>query len=310
MNKKELSYKKILVGFDGSNTDKKLVDYVSFLVKIIEPTKILFYHVSTKQELPKELISTTSEKNTNDPQKKLKEEINKYFEEEYQKKISIESEEGSRLALFLSKAKSFDADLIIIGRKNNTKNQNKTEVILSRLSRRAPCSVLIVPETSKKLMDNVLVCTDFSESSQKALKVATNLTKKLDYVTVYSHHIYSVPVGYHATGKSFEEVAHIMKLNAAKKLKGLLKSADINQNKVTPIYTLDRKNKPTQYIIDAAKSIQASLVIAGARGLTYAASIFIGSFSEKLIKIQKNTPLLIVREKNEIMGILKAIKSL
>jgi len=195
---------------------------------------------------------------------------------------------------------------VMVGRKKITEGSG---VILTRIARRIHCSIMIVPEEAELFLDDILVCADFSEWSQKALNKAVEMATSTENPAVYCQHIFEVPTGYHAAGKSFAEFAQIMKKHALKRYNDFISSIDKKNITIAPILTLNKKKQSSSSIIqDTAASLGANIVIVGSKGRTFASSIFLGSFAEKLVRQEMNMPLMIVKGKDETMGVIKALQ--
>lgn len=302
-------FTRLMVGLDLTDTDQSLIRYTEFISQIIRPEKIYFIHIHNNLDLPEEVRQEIY--GSNEPldeylREEMKEQVNQYFSNHTQFEVEFLIVEGSPLPLMLHWSKIKEINLLLLGRKNT----RGSGTFLTRMTRRAHCSVLIVPSLSEITLDNVLVCNDFSESSRMALNQAIFLAKLTGYTTVYSQHIYEVPMGYHKTGKSFDEFARIMKKHAFTRYHEMVDALDKGAVDLNVIFTLDRKNDSASHVAKAADSIQASLVVVGAKGRTFAASIFMGSFSERLVREECNFPLLVTKRKDEVLDVFEAIKSL
>lgn len=80
--------------------------------------------------------------------------------------------EGSPLEQIVKYTNSEKADLVMLGRKNETQGSG---IILTRIARRVHCSTMIVTEDSELYLDDILVCADFSEWSKLAVEKAIEM---------------------------------------------------------------------------------------------------------------------------------------
>ena len=153
--------------------------------------------------------------------------------------------------------------------------------------------------------------TDFSDYSKSALEKAVTLVKKSGKEgKVIVQNVYQVPVGYHYTGKSFEEFAKIMKEHAKKDWKKYAKGLKLEGVDLEQTYTLDKDEDITADIFRTAKKTKADLIVFGAKGRTATTALFIGSKAEKLIQIDTEIPMLVIRPKGKRAGFLEYIKDL
>jgi nucleotide-binding universal stress UspA family protein len=72
-------------------------------------------------------------------------------------------------------------------------------------------------------------------------------------------------------------------------------------------YVLDDDDSPADKIFGFASDQKADMIVMGSKGRTGLSSILLGSVAEKVIKYDSDIPLMIVKEKGENMGFLKAL---
>jgi nucleotide-binding universal stress UspA family protein len=186
-------------------------------------------------------------------------------------------------------------------------------VVTQRLARRASCSLLIVPEKEYVSIRKLMVATDFSKESigamNAAIDTATREASRGNQVEVICHHSYQVPVGYHYTGKSFEESAHVMEENARKCYKRFIHQVDTKDIKVTPSFALAKGDDLVTSIYETAVDYQVDFVVIGGKGKTASTALFpIGTNTEKLISVDSEIPLLVVRSKHKNAGIIDMLQ--
>lgn len=303
-------FNRLLIGIDFTNTDKHILEHTAALCRYNQPQKVYFVHINDNLDLPEE-VRKELYGDVEPYDEYLKKEMAKTVAESFPEHEQFECEfmvvEGSLLPQMLHWAKIKEVDLAVLGRKSS----KGSGIFLTRFARRATCSVLIVPEHSNNHIDSILVCNDFSVNSELSMQKALEFAVANPETTIYSQNIYTVPVGYHKTGKSFEEFARIMKKHAIKRYQEFCKRIDFGEKTmVTPIFSLDKHNDTATLVKNTAESLQAKLIIIGSKGRTFAASIFLGSFAERMINKQNEAPLLVVKRKDETLGIMEAIKNL
>jgi len=303
------TFKRVIVGLDFTETDDKVVSYTSFFSKILKFKKIYFVHVHNHLDIPEEVrqeIYGTDTPLDEILEDEMKRNVKAHFENYKDFNIEYKVLDGPTFSQILNFSKIKEANLVILGRKETA----GSGMLLTRMSRRARASILIVPENAQLYLDSISVCMDFSKNSEVALEYAIDISKAADYTNVYCHHVYTVPTGYHASGKSLPEFAQIMKKQAASKFDEFIANVDEKGVRVAPVYTFDKKHGSAKLVTDAAASMQSELILVGSKGRTYAASIFLGSFAEKLIRQKSNIPLLVIKRKGETLGIIDAIKNM
>jgi nucleotide-binding universal stress UspA family protein len=300
--------KKLIVCLDQSDLDDTLVKFASFISKVNQTKKIYFTNVIRNLQIPKEVLEefpNLIDNMVEERKKQMKEVVDKNFEKIEDIEFSFVVKEGQLSKKILKLAHEKSADMIIVGRKVTLPG---TGVISQRLARRASCSLLIIPEKSEPNMDKLLVPSDFSDYSKDALEEAVLIVEKYGgKAEIICQNVFTVPSGYHFTGKSYEEFTSIMLMHAEINFKKFLRNIDTKNIKITPIYTQDDDDDPVEEIIAKAKEINADAIIIGAKGRTAATALFIGSMAERLIQLNESFPLLVTRPKGKNAGILDYI---
>jgi nucleotide-binding universal stress UspA family protein len=299
--------KKLIVCLDQSELDATLVKFATFIAKANQTKKVYFTNVIRNLSIPKEvldefpnLIENMVEERKNQMKMVVDEHFN-YSDAEY----SYVVKEGQLSKKILKLAEEKSADMIIVGRKVNLSG---TGVISQRLARRASCSLLIVPENSVPKLDTLLVPSDFSDYSKDAMEEAIMIVEKYGgKAEIICQNVFTVPSGYHFTGKSYEEFTTIMQLHAEINYKKFIRKIDTKKIKITPIYTQDEDDDPVEDILSKANQIHADGIVIGAKGRTAATALFIGSMAERLIQLNDRFPLLVTRPKGKNAGILDYI---
>lgn len=299
------SFDKIVTCIDLTKTDKSVIESAYSLAKAVQAKQVIFLNVIKNFNLPDNIKKEMPELETKaieERSRKINAQISKYINPDFEYKIEIRK--GSETKEILKYISISKADVLIIGKKKDSDS-----VLATRIARRVPCNFLIIPDKSILKFDKILLPVDFSEYSILSLKAAINLTKNTNS-TIYTQNVYSVPNGFRYSGKSFAEFAKIMRGNAEKHLSMLLKQADISPDKIIPIHSLDKKEGVVKIILKEAKQKSISLILIGAKGRTAASALFIGSKSERMIRINNSVPTLLIRKKGVITGLLESLKDL
>lgn len=300
--------KKLLVCLDQSNLDETLIRFASFVSKVNQTKKIYFTNVIRNLQIPKEVLEefpNLIENMVEERKGQMIEAVEKNFGHKEDIEFSFVVKEGQLSKKILKLAHEKSVDMIIIGRKVTLPG---TGVVSQRLARRASCSLLIIPEKAEPKMDKLLVPSDFSDYSKDALEEAITIVEKYGgKAEIICQNVFTIPSGYHFTGKSFEEFTSIMLMHAEINFKKFIRNIDTKNIKITPIYTQDDDDDPVEEIIAKAKEIKADGIVIGVKGRTAATALFIGSMAERLIQLNETFPLLVTRPKGKNAGILDYI---
>ncbi len=300
------SFNRILVGLDFSDMDGTLIQYTSMLTQIFEVDTIYFMHVASSLELPDEIVEKYPDLLApvdETIQKQMEQVVDEYFSNRGDITCQILVKEGNAADQILRWSGIKEIDLILMGRKKSLKGSG---VLPGKLARVAHCSLLMVPESSPLQISRIMVPVDFSKRSAAALDVARGIRKVRESELILQN-TYRVPVGYHASGKSFEEFVEIMKGHAQEDARKFLNRNSMPAEEVEMAFILDNDDEPADKIYRQAIELQADLIVIGSRGRTDIASVLLGSVADKICQFDTDIPLLIVKNKKENMGFLEAL---
>jgi nucleotide-binding universal stress UspA family protein len=307
--------KKILVGLDATSMDKTLIQFASFLAHTTSAESVHFVNVIKNTQLPSALrkeFPNLMEDAIKERKKVLEKTVIEHFDMTSQEiKVKISVEQGNLPSKEILKlAEKHNIDAIVVGRKQNLKGSS---VVTQRLARRATCSLLIVPEKDYTNMNRIMVATDFSKDSlvalEEALAVASRGKNEGREVEVICHHVYQVPVGYHYTGKTYEECGDVMRQNAEKNYHKFISKVDTQNVKISALFSLDRNDNPVAVIYEKALELDINCIVIGGKGKAASTAFFpIGTNTEKLISMDATIPLLIVRPKHKNAGLMEMLQ--
>lgn len=304
-----IQFQRLLVALDLTEMDEILIPYVLDLSRQLGIEKIYFMHVVKSLELPEEvrkkypeLLAPVDEA----CKKQIHSELDKYFPKDTAVSYEIDVVEGNASEIILKWARVKEVDLIVLGKKSDLKGSG---VRARKIAKLAHCSVVFVPEVFPPQLKKIVVPIDFSEDSKLALSVAKTMVEKNQGAEIVCLNVYSVPTGYHYSGKSYEEFAGIMKENAQKdyqKFLGEIKEFDTQD--ITGDYVLNEGSKDIdEEIYHFVLKEKADAILIGSRGKTSAAHLLLGSNAEKLLHFNYKIPLFLVKDKHKNIGFLEAL---
>ncbi|MDH5368029.1 MAG: universal stress protein [Cyclobacteriaceae bacterium] len=306
------SIKTISVCLDKSAMDETLIKFTSFIVDNSLAEKVCFINAIKNLDIPKEILKEFPDMKKNAIKERteyIKAEIKQHFKPQKKVDTNFIIKGGREAKTILEIIESNNSDLTIVGRKVGIKSEGG--VLPLRLARRATCSLLIVPEGTTPKMDKVLLPVDFSENAKLSVQRAIEMAAlHKDKVEILAQHIYSVPTGYHYSGKSYQQFAEIMKDHSKSDYANFIKTIDTKGVSIEPIFGLNDNDNIISGIVDMSKKVHPDFIIAGAKGRTATSALFIGSFAEKLIHAEIPYPLFIVRPKGQNAGILDYLKKI
>jgi len=297
-------YKRLLVSLNMDEGDKSLTRYAGMIAHMSKAAKVYFLHVAENLDIPDkirkeypDMLRPLDEFSVNG----MDEAVKKFFNGSNQTEISYDVVEGAILPEILDMAVKKEIDLIIVGKKKRGITPGGFD---KKLARKAPCSVLIVPEGVQPKIRKILTPVDFSENSADALDVAAAFVRGSGLPEIFSLNVYQVPIGYYKTGKSYDEFAKIMEKNARENMNEFIQNIELGDVAVQPILILDKK--ASRGIESVVKKEDIDLLVMGARGRSAAAAVLLGSVTEQLIMLC-NVPLIAVKKKGANMNVIKAL---
>ena len=301
-----ISFEKLLVCVDLSTSGQNIIEKACTIAINANTKEIAFLYIVTDLNIPESVKKEFPEMVEGAIEEKRKE-LETFIEnsltcKEVSTKIIIK--QGNLTKEILTTSEEEGTDLIVIGRK-----EDSDSVLNTRIARRATCNLLILPRNTELSFDKILVPVDFSNYTDLSLNVALKLTNKSDS-EIFLHNVYSVPSSYRYSGKSYEEFAEILEDHAAKDLKLVTKKADVKNQKLKTIHTNDQNHNVIDIIYNEAKSRKIDMIVMGAKGRTAASALFIGSKAERMIQINNDIPLLVIRKKGMNAGILESLQEI
>ena len=297
-------YNNLLVAHNLTNMDKPVIKYAGMISHMAETEKIYNLHVTRHLNIPKEvlkeyphLLHPIDDFALGKMQKTVKGGFDGYI----QTKTFYQVEEGTPLKEILHQITNNDIDMLLVGRKTDA---TETRQLPVKLARKAPCSVLVVPEGAMPSISKIIVPTDFSEHSTDAMDVAVALASAKGISNILCLHVYQVPVGYYKIGKTEEEFAEIMKKNALEKYQNFISGIDLKG--VSVAQRIVRHKKPAKAIREMVEKERIDMIVIGARGRSATAGVLLGSVTENLI-FSSHVPLIVVKKKGAGISFLKAL---
>lgn len=299
-----------MVGLDLTAMDQVLIKYVADLARIIKPEKIYFVNAQPELEHGEDLLDDYPE--LHEPvdehlEERLREEVLKHFKGADQYDIDYKILEGKPFEELLQWTKIKNIDLLLVGRKKDLKGSG---ILPTRLAHKVMCSILFVPQKATLKLDNIYLAADFSEHSDMAFEEALRLAKGNENATINVFNSFTLPSGYYKTGKSEEEFVEIMNDHAVKKYNKMIERFDVEHVHIQPVFKFDEENAPAQLMNEIAHQNNADLILIGARGRTATTAMFLGSVTEKLLTLDSDIPLLIVKDKNKTFDFLELLKKI
>ena len=296
---------------DTSEVDKTLLKFIEVIATAHETKEIHFFNSISEMKIPEDVLKSfpeIKEKSIEERRKQIQDLVEKSLPEHLVEKSHVQIKEGAPSKAILKFVEKNDIDLIMMGRHKNFVGGG---ILSNRLARRADCPLFIIPEDSDTNLNIIHVPCDFSHHSKIAMEEAIAISRKYERdIKIICQNVYTVPGGYHYSGKTYEEFAEVMRANAEKDYKKFMAEIDHKGCDIEVVYSLDTDDNPVNDIIDFANSHRPTTIIIGVKGRTATTALFIGSRAEQLIQFNNNIPMMVVRPKGKNSGLMDFIREI
>ena len=307
------------IALDLSKTDHRLLEYSCLLAQILKPRTIELVIVESVLDIPSVLDAELPDLRTNHltvVEKKLNERASQYLKQ-IDAEVYCQVYEGNPFTELLKHCRDKETDLLVMGKKPKKYGQG---VMVRKMARKGPCSLLVVPQTASLDIDRIMLPIDFSDYSRDAIFKASNLCKNIPNSTLMLEHVYQSANWYldqmHET--TFEVEEHLQKRETLElklenyyqdKLNNFLREFDLaNISLVTKLTShFNRQDSISYLIMKDAHELEANLMIMGAKGKSRPLAVLMGSVAEKINRLNKKIPLLILRKKGDNTSLIRAL---
>lgn len=290
-------YRQLVVGVALNGHDAVLADHAAAMARLAPADRVRFVHVT-----PHLIAPADADPEAEQTRALLAAEIRTQAEAFVRDHVRVappteatcEIVEGTPLSEVLRAARDGDADLLIAGR------GRRGGTLAVKLSRKAPCSVLVVPEHAPAADGPVLVAVDLSAPAADALAASLRLAEA-DGHPVHVLYVFRVSTSYLKLGLTHEEAKASAETGAREQLGAWLTALDIGGAHIEPHVV--ESDDTAEAIHAHAEAVGARMVVIGARGQSAAAAVLLGSVAEETVQTARR-PLLVVKAKGANQGLL------
>ena len=300
-------FEHLLVGLKLDELDKTTLRYAGMIAREAESQRVSFMHVVETLEIPdgaRDQYPEIKETPADVAESRMRELVDEHFEGPAKSHLRYEVGSGSPTNELLQYIPLHGIDLVIVG---DAADKQDGGAVPERLARKAPCSIMIVPETSNLTVKSILVPLDFSEHSAEALRTAVAFARATGCQAISCLHTFEVPPVWFKIGLTREEFRPWMQIHVETTYRSFVKGIDFSGTHVNAEFVPDER--PARVIVRTLEEGKTDLVVMGARGRTQASAILLGSVTERVIR-QTHVPLLAVKKKGEGLAFLEALLAL
>ncbi len=147
----------------------------------------------------------------------------------------------------------------------------------------------------------ILVCTDGSPQSMKAIEEAVKIAGGCNADEVSVIHVYeknlrlpAVGEGYHATAKDLERFKKVEEQNREESKNMVSKAVEIFEKNGIKADTIFKEGHPAETITQVAREKGFDMLVVGSRGLGGLKKLFLGSVSNAILQ-EVDTNVLVVK---------------
>ena len=300
-------FQRMMVAMDLTEMDVHIIRFASMVAKHFEIEAVYFFHAADSSlELPEEINQKYG--NVIAPvDETLEKEMGAVVHENFQTpegcSIELEALPGNVTDEVLKYSQMKVVDLLLLGRKDRLTG---TGLNSRKVAKGCACSVMFVPENPPLELRKILISVDYSEHSKMAFEIGADIQKKTG-AKLLSSNVYRVPVGYHKSGKTYEEFAEIMLQNTRDECDRFFKKIELEGVDYEHTYALDDDPHPADKIYKTGAEVGADMIILGSKGRSSGAAFLIGSVAEKLVMEDDDIPIFLIKKGKENMSFLEAL---
>lgn len=293
-----LEIRQMMTALALSPADDSTLDYLSFLAGRIPVASAFFLHVAKQLDLYGAMLEREAQGVVSnfdfhsDQARQLDNVVRGRLGAGTQ--VQCDVCEGDPLEEVLHRSMDLQADLLVLGKRNDTSSHG---ILANNLVRKVPCSTLVVPQGARMQLERMLVPVDFSQYSVRALQTAVAIARRMEKMPeLIVAHLYELPnIFAYRLGQSEEQLAAILHADREAALKDFVNNYAQETEGVRTIVERHEDAALARQIADVALQCDADLVVMGAKGHSKVERLLMGSVTEKLLFINDAIPVWVVK---------------
>lgn len=309
-------YQKWLVVVDDIVEQSAYLKNVSQLADQFLPTQIRFCFPIGKSDLPKELVKDLDLDNSSRKEREVaynQEILKGIINQEH--RFELELEEENWLPAVLKNCNQFQPELVLACKGN----QDKPLLNTQKLVRKSSCSVLLL-ENQKVSIDKIsahIDMTSYSDLAVAFLKEVQEFSPLINLELVHSykgasqylHQLYERPDDALKAAVKESRIEDALKTAAQLKIKEFSKSVGLSAASKRCVSYADVETK-IRKVAKAFLESQADLIVIGSKGKEATNVDLLSPLTDGLLQSEVLSNVLILKEKGENKGLLKALLKL
>ncbi|HBH23642.1 MAG TPA: hypothetical protein DDY13_09495 [Cytophagales bacterium] len=313
-----LDQKKWGVFLDGSLSDHFMLQNCMVMAEKFQPTDIYIFKHFEKPNIPKliyEHIPDLHEPEKNYLKSQLMRELINY---DFGKpRVHVKILEGSQLSSILNFANKTQLDLLLATVKKNMPLQGE---IASKIARKGPCSMMILPDRQIDSFGHIFSPVDFSSYTDLCVKASKSLYQNMDGRTITFHHsyynadkylnsVYETPLEVHDAVNKKSLIDQKLYDYYYFKLHHLVAgdTPDELRHEKLSLRALGPQETLGHSIISEIEVANPDIIVLGARGQSKSVAVLLGGTTESVLSLYHDVPILIMRQPGDNKGIIRSL---
>jgi nucleotide-binding universal stress UspA family protein len=283
----------MLVCLDLTEIDRSLIRYASYLSQALELKKVIFFHAIQAYDLPdkssKKFPDLESDLST-----KIKSEINSVVSSHFKRNINtdvitrIENEDAANVIIDFTRKE--EVDLALIGQKYG---EDRSGHYGHKIAAEALTDLMFIPEDPELSLNKILCAVDFSKVSEKAFRRCLDISRAVD-APIICHYLYGTHKSYFPA--TTIRTKGVMEKKIRKRFRKFLKKFDLTPDDVELRLRVNEEFKSqAEKLYDEAEEQKVDLLVVGAKGKTSVVTSLLGNVTERLRRMEKQMPVMIMK---------------
>lgn len=286
----------IVVGLDFTILDNLLIRRAAQMAQLLRADKLIVVHIIDDVEAPVGLLPdfrVIHEEEEHHLRRELAFEVEDNLPTDHAYDIEYIVRRGRPLQEFFNLCGERHIELMILGRKKELRGKG---ILPFEMARYAACPILFVPENVKVRLKELMVCNDFSCFSRNAMEYAIRLaSQNEEHITVYSQHVFAEPAIDDANPEPETDSITQHHHRLIRQYNQFINGMELGEVHVKPLFTNDHHHTTQAVIYEEAKKKHIDLLLIGSRSRSVDTPVFMGSMTEKLLRLAHDIPVLIVK---------------
>ncbi|MEF8984560.1 MAG: universal stress protein [Bacteroidales bacterium] len=283
----------MLVCLDLTEIDRSLIRYASYLSQALELKKVIFFHAIQAYDLPdkssKKFPDLESDLST-----KIKSEINSVVSSHFKRNINtdvitrIENEDAANVIIDFTRKE--EVDLALIGQKYG---EDRSGHYGHKIAAEALTDLMFIPEDPELSLNKILCAVDLSKVSEKAFRRCLDISRAAD-APIICHYLYDTHKSYFPA--TTIRTKGVMEKKIRKRFRKFLKKFDLTPDDVELQLRVNEEFKSqAEKLYDEAEDQKVDLLVVGAKGKTSVVTSLLGNVTERLRRMEKQMPVMIMK---------------